>query len=172
MARRRKPNNPKNETMILSVDTSQWEERAKQLTSKELFAATRSGFRRGVAVLRSSIQKEIRATTRSHRSGVKVWTIRGYYYPRAIWRDVKISVFRTIIGANVSLCNPKNPDNRAYILRMLNGGTERRVTKKHVNRGSLRSLDFFENGVNRAKDKASREVEKKIIKAVFDKKYD
>lgn len=151
----------------IKVDTTAWERSVRNLTGREVMQSIRRGFRKSAGIIKKGIQKEVRAVTAPHRQGVKRYTIRGYYYPRALYKDVKLSVFRSVLGANVSLCNPKNPDNRAYVMRILNAGSGSRVTKKGYNRGSLRTLNFFQKAVDSTKNTAITNLDENIRKAVM-----
>lgn len=153
----------------LEVDTAAVESLCARLSGRELTKTLRGLARRPLLTLRNGVKQELSVRTNAHRVR-QVWTSgpRTYKNPRPLWQDIKMTPYkRGPVGGVVGLMTPKRYGNRAFVLRILNRGTEPRVTKKGARRGSGPALLFFEAGVARSRGQASKSFNDGIRKALL-----
>lgn len=159
--------------MNIEINTANIEKMLGGLKRSELTPAFKVAFRKAAGVLASAVRNRVRQDYpggRRANSGV----LRGVQYG-PLYKDVKMTVYKSGEGANVSLFSRSKP-NRWCVLYWLNDGADRtgskaaytRKTGGHApaDRGTLPKRDFFAQAVGGAKSRAEQTLVKELPDAI------
>ena len=174
----------------MSVDWSKVVSALNRMTNYDARKAMRSVLRKAGNQIKKPVANEVKRLYPGGKyyprnKGRKAGVLRGVKYG-PLYKDVKMSVYKSVKGVNVSIFSPRKGQNRWCVLMWQNDGTNERANKRSIytkvaktrkkvflstngnqSRGRIQPAHFFENvaqaQLNQAANYAANEFSRVLV---------
>ena len=174
----------------MSVDWSKVVSAINRMTNNDARKAVRSVLRKAGNQIKKPVANEVKRLYPGGKhyprnKGRKSGVLRGVKYG-PLYKDVKMSVYKSVKGVNVSIFSPRKGQNRWCVLMWQNDGTNERANKRSIytkvsksrkkvflstngnqSRGRIQPAHFFEDvaqaQLNQAANYAANEFSRVLV---------